>query len=93
MWGRIGAGPLTFTFWLDGRADGAFLTFALLTAQVRLADFLAVALVANLAGLVVGVLLTDAVLAHQIWCAAVGGVTEVAFAAEGAVALLGNVRV
>ena len=93
LWGGIGAGPLTFTFWLDGRADGAFLAFTLLAAQMHLADFLAVALVADLAGLVVGVLLAEAVFADEVWCAAVGGVTEVAFASECAVALLGDIGI
>jgi hypothetical protein len=93
LWGRIGAGPLTFTFGLDGWADGAFLTFTLLAAQVRLADLLAVALFADLAGLVVGVLLADAVFADEVWCAAVSRVAEVTLAAEGAVTLFGDIGI
>lgn len=58
-----------------------------------LADFLAVASISYLSRLALGILLTDTVLANEIWCASVGGVAEVAYTAKCAIALFWNVRV
>lgn len=58
-----------------------------------LAYLLAVAAVTDLAGLGLVVVLAYAVFADKVWGTAVGGVAEVADAAEDAVALLGNVGI
>lgn len=84
---------LAFTLRLDGRTDRTFLTFTQGAAQVLETHFLGVAAVAHFAGLGLRGRLADAVFADEVGSAGIGGVAEMAWAAEGAVALLGDVGV